>query len=204
MSGIGALVAALAALLAIIVAYPNWLMQQRYKAKEERALTILSAFYEGRQVFDHIRSPILVPAEIGKAEEIIAKLKAKPSEADHQRSVQKFVTYLRIDEYQEYWEKILTLLPMTRAVFGDQAETWLKDILKARKELYAAASMYPKTGEKNLEKLENKLWKDYASVKDEADPFDKLLNETQESLQNQMGPFFQPKVWWKNIFVSPV
>ncbi|MFN4102034.1 MAG: hypothetical protein ACK4GT_19915 [Pararhodobacter sp.] len=190
LSGVGALLAGIAATFAVFVTLRQWQTRNDYKARAEDARSILVTFFEGRQVLRTVRSGLIEPYEIEKAEKAILEQRSYLEDREKQRLVQTITTLSRIGQHNDYWRKVASLLPIAKAVFGDEAELSLRAILEAKREIEVAAEIYPDSvGDRALTKeLQQVLW----TLKPENDPLMAKLEKAEDHLQKLLSPLLRP------------
>tara|TARA_R110000803_G_scaffold198856_1_gene262726 strand:- start:877 stop:1455 length:579 start_codon:yes stop_codon:yes gene_type:complete len=189
-SGLGAVITGLVALWALLVAYPDWKKRETYKARSADARSILSAFYEGRQVIDSIRSPLTYGHEIDEAQKIIddaPELRYLPEEV-RRRHRQRIVTRSRANRHAEFWEKAFRLLPVAKAVFGDQVEAGLLTVIQARQSVFAAVDVYPDVDDE-FRPWQEKFWKGIGKP----DPIDADLDVGENKLREHLAEYLHIK-----------
>ena len=189
LSGIGTLIAAATALFAIFKTYPDWKKQEIYKTRAREARDILACYYEGQQVIDSIRAPFVSAHELSEAEKVLGDNVKNMNNAELQRQSQRIAALTRINRHTQYWEKLFRLLPIAKAVFGDDEEKHLMDILKARQEIFAAAETYPNANDDLARAVEGKLWKGAS----EPDSIQVLLDESASALRNTLSEYLRPE-----------
>lgn len=182
----------LAAVFAVLVSVRQWQARNDYKARAEDARNILVAFFEGLQVLRSVRSGLLEPYEIEMAEKSILEQKAYVNPSEKQRLTQTIITLKRIQHHNEYWRKVSGLLPVAKAVFGEEVEVSLRAILEAKREIEVAAEIYPDTiGDRaHTGKLRQVLW----TLKPEDDPLKARLLEAEDKLQRALSPILRPQM----------
>lgn len=179
LSGIGTIVGAFAV---IFVAqkgsdtFKAWKVQKSAERRMSIAEDVLTWTYEFEQVISSIRSPAVWGYESEKALEKL--IKDDPGVEGHPDShliKQSQVTLSRIAEHQDKWDKLFSLMPASKAYFGNDVFDYLKELWQIVVKVRAAALSYRGNSE-HLRKMEARLWEGFE------DP-DQLKTETEAVIQ---------------------
>lgn len=133
LQGIGTNVGSLAVLAAALIGantFKGWRKQQFAARRAQEAEEILRATYKARDALAQIRSPLISGYELDRAEETLGKnerwegeLKAKQA---RMRTTQAY--YNRLSHHESEMEALDAVLPMARALFGEELESAVRKL----------------------------------------------------------------------------
>lgn len=174
--------------------FSDWTNQQKFARKQELALEILEAFFEGRQRLDSVRSSATFHYELEQARQTIAGWENSEfwTDAQKHQHESRLVVLHRIQQHDDYWNRLVGLFPKAKALFGHQAEQDFRAIIKARQKVWAAADVLPDLGDapNASSPFKKILWKGYSKEEGaDEDEIDTSLTEAQERLESHLGTF---------------
>ncbi len=149
LGGFAAIVTGLAVIASALLAwktYREWRAREAYVHDRQKAVEILSAFYEGREVISAIRSRFIEKSESEQA--ALAVVGVTPANVDalsefgKRQDMTAEVMVQRIYAHAGYWTKLGALVPEARALFSDDVGHLLNAIFLARRKVELAARHY--------------------------------------------------------------
>lgn len=199
-AGIGSLIAAGVLIATFIKArksFEEWKRQEAYKTDRKLAIDILAAFEEGKQAIRTIRSIVSLGEEQAEVERFIKE----NSNGDYNSSYsyvagerdrlkKRITVQLRIQHHKETWDRIIKILPVAKAIFGVRIKNLLVDVLKARQEIWIAASMFHhKLAPTSEEKYDAIIW--LMTSKPEEDAIESKLQKAEKELEQKLTPYIR-------------
>ncbi len=145
--------------------------------------------YEADDVFRDIRSGYY-PIPEGKSQ-LTGAAKAK---ADYKRGIE------RIEEHRPYFDKVISIQPIAKALLGDKVLEKLKDILQLRMEIitaFAGRLNYNVSNEKgesdqtDNQQPRNELWDIAHGAFDDKDEFYQQYKAALNSLEDKLLPLIR-------------
>ena len=188
LSGIGAIVTPILAIIAALYGYTDWKKRERYKSNRSIAIEALSVFDEMREALDGIRSPFSPGHEQAEAKQALAEAGINENDQRFHARTQQYVVQKRIQDRNEQWEKVAAIAPKLYAHFGSDTKVHMRELLKARQEVWVAAEMYgSSTSDKTLERAHAAIWKGYGAATEKGvDEIDKKLDEAQRAMEEKL------------------
>lgn len=155
--------------------------------------------YRALEVFDHIRSPMAYAGEGGTR----PKQEGETSEEAQERDTD-FVPFERINNYQEYFQRVIDIRPSIKAVFGKDKAAPLDKLLEIRRNIVVAAQMinrlkgrnYFRTEEQHqehfdrIEKYQAVIWKGLS----EPDEIDEALAKAIAEMEVTAEPILRSRL----------
>lgn len=177
----------------------QWLEQQRDKRRFELAERILEIAYLAEDAFQAIRSPMATAGDVQRARVSLGLPKIEDAfvrnqSGDERRQETAQVILDRMSDHAELWQRFFEVLPTDRAFFGVPVSDKIRELLKVRQSIYAAAHVYGTTQDLNPDsasKFEATFWTDWgesAFGKDEiGDQIAGAVSSLEASLLPRLG-----------------
>lgn len=171
-------------------------LETRQAELGEEALALM---YRATEVFDHIRSPMAYAGEGGTR----PKQEDETSEEARERD-SDFVPFERINNYQEFFQRVIDIRPRVKAVFGKNKADPLNKVLENRGKVEVAARMinrlkgrdYFRSEQQHrehfehMEKYEAVIWKGLG----EPDQIDADLREAVAEMESTVEPILRSQL----------
>ena len=145
----GAMLGGIAAIVAVIsgfLAASRWMDQELFSKDRVVAMDALAIWYEGREIINVIRSPIIIDVETAEAERALGEQANQLDEEDLEVRRFSLIFRNRIYFYRDYFDRLISLKARVKAHFSEDVHNSLIEILVIRRELEAAAKSYVDTG----------------------------------------------------------
>ncbi len=165
----------------------TWRLEQIERRQCELAEESLALMYEAKEMFEHVRSPLVLESEGSSlAHEVDS------SSASGRTSNIAFAPAERLNSYQNLFERVSAIRPRLRAIFGGKAESPLTEILRIRHEILLAVKLLvhrdPSTPiDDDYRKFDEVAWKRLTgsdSIEDRIDAATSELEKLVEPLLN--------------------
>lgn len=148
LSGIGTLFSSLAVIYAARKGVNTFSQWRRQKSEERRisaAEDILTLCYKLKRAFEHIRSPGLLSPEIERTRQILRESGGLTDETDEELFAMRVTaqaTISRTLDHQAKFEALLDIMPIAKAIFGEDIESNLNVFWRQRGLVVVAANGY--------------------------------------------------------------
>lgn len=190
LGGLGALFGA----AAITVAADNfrkWAAREKFKYNRDVAVKILAAFYEAEFAISQIRAPFISAGELAEAEKPLSKQLENMTRDEGQKWVTRAALFNRVLAREELWDRVFQLLPLAKAVFGEEAYEALFKAIKVRQKVWAAIDVYPYTEAGNFD-ISQVLFRRDNPDSPEARAIETMLSEGREKLESLTKEYTAP------------
>ena len=147
MAGWGALAAAAAVIYAANRASNTFRAYRRQKQEDRRidaAERILTLAYSLKRILTAVRSPMSMGGEIHEAQAQLEEAAWYQGMNDAQKSKARIgqVALRRVQQHKDDWDKITEMMPMARALFGEDTEANLQTFWAQVVAVNVSAEMY--------------------------------------------------------------
>jgi hypothetical protein len=171
--------------------FGRWKKEKIEEKRIDTAIDALAIVYEGKFVFDSIRSPMSFPSEYADMPAGIG------TEAERNARGPYFAILRRVEAHKEFFERAWKTQVRCTALFGPKVEDTFLLIQRARREIEVSASMLyrdPKPGfqsEDNLktwERFRTDVWSAYGDSAEIPDRVGKKLSDFQKQIEDLCRP----------------
>lgn len=186
--------------------FKQWRRQKSEERRIDLAEQVLTLAYKLRRSIESIRSPMMLAGEIADVE---AKLREQGLLDDHTAEGKKGnlttaqATLYRVTSYKELWDALLDIMPVAKAVFGDEIEAQLNAFWLLRGKIVAAAQSYARLPDHDharnaearqreidrRERLEQAIW--FGGGEDGVDALANSVDEAVKSLEVHLLPIIR-------------
>lgn len=162
---------------------------------EDRRLAIdtLAAFEEGREAIKHIRSSAIFSREIKQAKADIKAAEEKGSftlkDDEPGRWQQAQIVSNRIRQHKETWDKINSLVPVLRAVFGNDVKDLLYSLIIVKNKIhFAAEALKDRMPLEDRQRFQREM-KEWTKI--EEDPFYQEIISNRDKLEEKLRRYIR-------------
>lgn len=172
--------------------FGRWKREKLEEKRIEAAIDALAMVYEGKFIFDHIRSGFVFEGES-------KDLPHRPGESDDLWRVRGryFAILKRIEANREFFERAWKLQVRCTAIFGPKMEDIFLLLQRARREVEVAAAMLLENPEPTLatednnrtwRELHDNVWAPQAKLPGHSDNIGKMLIDFREQIEALCRP----------------
>lgn len=174
----------------------TWRQEQVERRQCELAEEALALMYEANDVFGAIRSPWSRGGEGSSRQR-----DENETEGERRARDDAYIPIERMNEFHSFFERVISIRPRFRAIFGRQADEPLTEILKIRNEIGLAVGMLsklqnrePPTDERQAARHHERIQK-YEAVKwaEEGDEITTRLSRATEQVEGIVEPLLHSR-----------
>lgn len=172
--------------------FQSYRRQKHEERRMDAAEAILTLAFKLRRIISSIRSPMTGGGELYEADKVLAEADwyKTMNENEKRRAQVGQAALQRISKHQADWDRIFEIMPVARALFGQEAENQLQRIWRQITAVSVAAQMYRDDrgiDQEFSEKLRRDLWEiggDFAA----RDEVGREATEAVNALENLLLP----------------
>jgi hypothetical protein len=173
-------------------AFAVWRQQKIGERRLDTAEKVLTFAYRLRWAFDVARSPMMSGDALAAAEEALSRTEwfAQIDPRVRRNTIYARAVHDRIGQFADLWDELFKLMPVAKALFGEQLDEPLRSLNMQRAKLITSANAYARDRGQDqsfTRSLERALWSEYASHGEENE-LDNAIAEAISTIERILQP----------------